>query len=58
MLISCIFENKIKGRTSIFYRKTGKDKPLGTLIKIMLVNIIYFVIYINAESYVKTRMLV
>ena len=28
MLISCISENKLKGRTSIFYRKTGKDKPI------------------------------
>ena len=26
MLISCISENKIKGRTSIFYRKTEKGK--------------------------------
>ena len=28
MLISCISENKIKGRTSIFYRKTEKGKPI------------------------------
>ena len=28
MLISCTFENKIKGWTSIFYGKTGKGKPI------------------------------
>ena len=28
MLISCTFENKIKGRTSIFYGKTRKGKPI------------------------------
>ena len=50
MLISCTSENKIKGRTSIFYRKTGKGKPVRDVDQNYASKHFYFVIYINASN--------
>ena len=50
MLISCISENKIKGKTSIFNRKTKKGKPVGDVDQNYASKHFYFVIYINASS--------